>query len=62
MTVPAVYLGTVTARQGGACNVHARGTAARVTRMFRVTGLTRCVPVHTTIKDAITAAPGAASA
>jgi anti-sigma B factor antagonist len=33
-----------------------------VTRMFRVTGLTRCVPMHLTVTGAITAAPGAASA
>jgi anti-anti-sigma factor len=33
-----------------------------VARMFRVTGLTRCVAMHPTITDAITAVPGAAGA
>jgi anti-sigma B factor antagonist len=33
-----------------------------VTRMFRATGLTRCLPVHPTVTDAVAAAPGAARA
>ena len=33
-----------------------------VTRMFRVTGLTRCLPIPPTVADAITAVPGAAGA
>jgi anti-sigma B factor antagonist len=59
-------LGVIVAAQRRLCGAGGWLTVAAasepVLRMFCVTGLTRLVPIHATVADAITTAPGAASA